>query len=840
MRAIAGSALLLATWLASARGLCEGTAAQAAAAAPSAVARVAFDTNAYGKRVVAIDGKLAALYWCYGLEDPADLDSYKECGFNTVWVPVPWNRDNNWDKLEALIRAAAEHDLWVVLGVETGWPKTDEAPPRVTPRYAAYRKACSDWIQGLTERYKDTPNLIAWATQDDPGQVVTQDDAAFQDYLRSRYPSERELSVGWQVQVDKFEQVTLAGTPQVDHGAPPFFARPSLDLLLYRWQEFANTLDLWAKEIRSRDRQRLLFTGRIRDYKGLISVPRSYDAILPELLPGQVENDLVTHNAHGIDIARRGGAFCVLPNLFCGREGKGALPAQLAGWMRAAALHGAGGMSLSDWPSLKNTEELRKVVRATWEELLASGLLWREPRPTTAILYEPTGEGVVANNRPVYGYGEQFSLGEPSELIYSLHAGTRQGQFDYLGVDSLSLPRAELQQYGAILAPLALTLNQRAQAALLQYVSQGGVLVADLGLGMADAGDTLAALPPPLQELIGDYGIQRFISGQRNMSILVEHPLFPSLQKGQLTTGNGVGGTAFTGVFGMSRPWRDAVPFGLVFPGTRGAAAPGSCSLTINRYGNGYAVYAPFRLWANWLIDSDLWAPFHDSLFSRRASLTVQNTDRLAPPGIQVAALQESLAVANFGRRAQAAVIDTVGANNLLLTDCVATLFSSSYPTAALYGGHQYGRLGETELARAVDGERSRPQRVHVTVPAGELRVCRMVPVRVEPEGESCLAQVVSYTKDEVRLEVYSESSRVQVGREGQVTVQPRNASLMRVVLYPGLYEVAPNSAHVVTAVDLKTKQSTSVTINAGTPPMIVFPGRFRASEIVIQPAQNQ
>lgn len=811
--------------------------ADAAEKASGAPVRLALTRNAYGKLALTIDKKPVSLFWAFGLDDPADLDAYAETGFNTVWIPLPWREANDWPKVDALIQGAAERGLWVILALETGRPESKKAV-RVTTSDGLYRQNCAARIEYLVKRFVDTPNLIAWATQDDPVLLLRDDDRAFQAFLASRYPSVGALAQAWNAPIRKLDQVTTAGVPRLDHGVPPFFARPSLDLLLYRWQEFFALESFWATAIRRFDKRRLLFTGRLRDYKELISVPPQYNGVIPELIPGVVEADWLTHNPHGIDIARRGGTFCAYPSLSSGQAGKPASAAQLARWMETAVLHGASGLCLTDWKPLKGADTLRQVVRRLWDRLRATQLMQRSPLPSAAVLYEPTGEGFIAHNRPLYGYGQRFSPGEPSDLIYTFHHGTRYGQMDYLGIDSLSRGDVDLPRYGVLLAPLALTVDEAAQQTLVRYVSNGGVLVADLGFGMAEGakgGRTMGDLPPLLQRLVGNYGVQRFITADRNMSVVVEHPLFPSLRRGQYTRGT-AGGAAFSGAMGRSRKWRDAITFGLVFPGTRGAAGPGAVALTINPVGRGYALYAPFRLWANWLVYNQLWVPFHADLLRRNAGLVLQNAGaNLISDTLEVAAFREAVAVNNLAGRAQLAVVDAVTANNLLLTDCVATVFGRNYPLPNTFFGYIAPRLGRTPLARLVGNEQRRPQRLYVTVPGNGLRACRMSPVEVEPSRDSCVVQLLGYGKEEVRLRVYGPRSRVEVQPDGSVKVHANRPGRARVLVYPGTYPVSANSAHAVTLTDLVAGKSQQLTTHADKNGLLTVDTHGRAVEVVIR-----
>ena len=198
---------------------------------------------------------------------------------------------------------------------------------------------------------------------------------------------------------------------------------------------------------------------------------------------------------------------------------------------------------------------------------------------------------------------------------------------------------------------------------------------------------------------------------------------------------------------------------------------------------------------------------------------------------------KEAVAVNNLAGRPQCAVVDTVAANNLLLTDCVATLFARNYPLPNSFVGYIAPRLGQTELAHLVGREQPRPQRLYVTLPAGELRACRMTPVAVEPSRDSCVAQLLSYGKAEVRLRVYGPRSRVEINDDGSVKVHANRPGRARILVYPGAYPVTPNSSHVVTFIDLVARKSRQQTVLADEHGLLTFETHHRAVEVTIRPA---
>jgi hypothetical protein len=400
---------------------------------------------------------------------------------------------------------------------------------------------------------------------------------------------------------------------------------------------------------------------------------------------------------------------------------------------------------------------------------------WRSrPRGSAAVLYEPYADGFSALEVPVYGYIKGLSGREPTDLFHALSQGTRYGLPDYLTVADLA--DTDLSRYSAILAPMALSLPDDAQKRLERYVNEGGVLVADIGAGLAQSG-SWQALPPRLAALFGAPGLVEMKSLTGNLTVHRAHPAFPSLPTGATTTGDfegdvggrrtGTGAYAVNGWAGFTTVSEAALPFMRLTMSLGADRQPTFAGVVARDLGSGTALFATHRLWSSWLPEHRLFQPFHADLWARRArvelldapfcALTVSVTENedgsvfLYNPGaalrLQVAlyAAEHRLfegAVCQFAAQligaeglrtgGVLATVDAPGAGSLGLAATPITVRPYAGVTTAYVerndaeaivlalgggGSRPTGRLGELTLARGA------PQRVRLTVGAGRYAV---------------------------------------------------------------------------------------------------------------------
>jgi hypothetical protein len=445
------------------------------------------------------------------------------------------------------------------------------------------------------------------------------------------------------------------------------FHPAALALAKFQWDAYRGLLDFWAQTIHATDPNRKIFSGALPDYAQMLSLPASVDVSIPAARPGLLEPDLASHNPQAVDIARRGGRFQAIPILSTQLPNTNSENiARLApSWMDAALAHGASGLAFDSWAAISQNADLRRAITASLQRLQSGeySRLWGQtPQSTTAIVLTPLADGVTLHgvgstpdsrgeSRGVYGFGEDMIAGEPSALAYSMRWGTAFGAVDFLSPDELgggysSAKFGLLKRYGMVLLPQALSINAGMAQELASYVAGGGVIVTDLGAGAAQNGGSVIGLPPELVAMLGvlPTSLQTL---SFNLRPGQPHPLLPTwaalmaMKPKSLTAGDGPGGAAFAGPVAFGELMPGTVPLALAFDLTQRIPAgnPNSRTdditrvlrswLTLRPFGNGAAIFAPFRLWSLWHPGHPGFDAFHGDLFARGFALSQPATPAL-------------------------------------------------------------------------------------------------------------------------------------------------------------------------------------------------------------------
>ena len=629
----------------------------------------------------------APLFWADNVTDANDLPAYKSIGFNVVVVRLKWDYNtNNLAALDVTVQrefanAAARAGLKIIYALPPA-PKGAEFQMAIAGDSPSYNLLWSAWAGGAIDSLRDTPNLIGWMLPDDPRSLPMWSDDGFRRWLGGNYADIGVLNTQWNTNyrelgdvkiddVDALAQRNRDGIAPVEaygggNALGPLgtkenptiqsaaFHPAQLALAAYRRDAYRQLLISWIGVVRGADARHLVFSGAMPDYAQLLSMPDGVDVMLPSVVPGIAENDIVTHNPQSIDIARRGGKFAALPVFGVREDGsvpKEALPELSKRWMQEACARGAVGIAFDSWPDLKQDLDLRQSILEKLRDLNgpANASLWGEaPVATTAVVLTPLADGLTVNYGPIeqglkrglYGWGENLVASEPSNLVWGLRWGTAFGGVDYLAPEDLN--EAPLDFYNTILAPQMLDCSLQNQTALTNYVSGGGVLVADLGLGALQSGGQIGALPPAMSLLFGVSGNYDVRPISFNLKAGAQHPLFPQwnekIQKQSnitLTGGDALGQAAFSGPVGFSLLYPQAMVVG-VGPQIgatvgQGRAATWSAPLSANDAGRGTAIFAPFRMWTNWRPGYTGYDDFHGDLMSRGAALAIVGSDAAGP-----------------------------------------------------------------------------------------------------------------------------------------------------------------------------------------------------------------
>ncbi len=476
-------------------------------------------------------------------------------------------------------------------------------------------------------------------------------------------------------------------------GSPNWAFHPAaLALGLYRWDNFGALVNRWAQIVHQADPQRIVFSGQLPDYASLLALPANVDVSVPALWPGSAENDIVTGNPQAVDIARRAGRFCAMPMLPTSLPDNfppNLVASRLQAWSDAALAHGASGLALSSWNDVNSNDALQKTVQSTLKKInneMRESRWQQAPLATTAIILTPLADGYTLvgpmetvsqslpqtmgtwqntptvrtthQERGLYGFCNQLVSGEPSDLVYAMRWGSQFGAIDYLSPEDLGgeysrFKGGVLKNYATVLLPQAYWMPPPVLTEITQYVNGGGVIVADLGIGAAQAGDQVVDLQPALTALLGVVP-QKMQTVAFNLTTAPDAGLLPSWatlaasQQSVLTAGDGPGGAAFASptVFTTLLPSTKRLGLGFQLPMPLGAN-PETQKYLLQRawlsgapQGNGLAIYAPFRLWTHWRPGFRGFDEFHRDLLGRGAALTTILNRSLFPspdptPGAQ-------------------------------------------------------------------------------------------------------------------------------------------------------------------------------------------------------------
>lgn len=726
------------------------------------------------------------LFWCYGADRLEDIPYARRLGLNTFVVEMKAPATS-----EELARAkrtvleAHEHGLGVIVAL----PLTLSELYTTSLSNSAYVKAASEYVRTVVGALREEPGIIGWATGDFLERDLKLSDAEFRDYLFSKYGSLERLREAWGVKVPTLASITINDTPTLDDDLPFQAGMPSVDLADFQANQYGEMMRFWAKLVReAAGGQGLLFTGRVTLYRSIPAVPDEYDVVVVSMPPELLERDRLTHNVQAVDIARRGGKRRVIPclRLFVpGEDRLLSLNQALCEWMAQAAVHGAEGACFEAPPEVLGDP----LVQQQWRQALAWAAqqpAWESrPQGAAALLYEPYADGFLALGVPVYGYIKGLSNREPSDFINTFKQGTRYGLLDYLSLADLST--ADLSRYGVLFAPLALDLPDDAQQRLTEYVSRGGVLVADIGAGFVQAG-SWAAIPPGLASLFGVSGFAEMKSLAGNLTIHQPHWALPSLPSGLSTTGDFEGGVpgrkigayAVSSWAGFTLMSKEIVPVARLAMSVTEDRQPLFCGIIARDTGTGATLFATHRLWSNWLPHHRLFVPFHADLWQRRARIELLDAPFVAPPMVISENADGKVVLYNPG--------------------------SANRTQIALYAAEH--RLFEgavcqfTSLLKDRGGLRSGGVLATVDVPAHWSIVLTPSPIQLRPYEGSAAACLVHNDADGIELVVAGDGAG-PVGRPGQLDVSAGAPQRIRITVSSGRYLIEPSSTHVLRGSDL-------------------------------------
>ena len=721
----------------------------------------------------------------YGAQDAAVIPEVAVLGMNTLYLSPETVDSIELAKLEDCIEVAEQHGLKTIVGIPTVSHAFELLP---SPGGKRYREWVAELIARVVERFRDNPNVVAWATGDFLAEVIDYNAADFRAYMQRWHGDIDAINDWWGSRFTNWGDVTQPAARKMDADFAFGVGRASIDVADYRRQAFHDVMAHWSKTIKGLDDSRPLMTGRIALYRDLTAIPADYDIVCPFMPPDLLDPDALTHNVHAVDTARRAGRFEVAPCLTVPLTEDAYRRGDLGRWMVLAALHGACGVGLADWQRIKDSSAPRVVARGltgTMTSVRTSETFRCHPQPSVAFVYEPYASGFEHGGSPVYGYLEKCSEGEPNNPFWALRVGCRYGLTDYLTLDDL--PLTDLSRYGVIFAPLPLRLPRSVQLQLVEFVRTGGALVCDIGAGMCETG-TWLALPP---ELGGLFGVERLVGMEevaRDLRIAWPPAWLPSMQHGARTQGSYGGARKAEGVAATERRGRHVsgpACYAAIADDAGAIAVLGSkfhegkrvvAGVIGNKPGLGVTCFATHRLWANWISSDPVYEAFHHDLCMRRAKVELLDVP-FWTSGICATAIEDGIAVANGLPRTAGAEVVYYGAEHALYTNA-----------ACVYSA----------MARRPDGTRSGAARLSVELPELSLVACGRLPVLVQPFTDTCMARLVEQSPQRLVIEVGGDGATVTRQRDGALRIGQGAPTEIRFTISDGAYPVRPGSAHHV------------------------------------------
>jgi len=566
------------------------------------------------KNLILLNGRPQVLLWARDLQDPQDLPAYKRAGFTALYIGITAS-DESLARVKTLLAAAQGDNFPVIVGLDARAAQINvdgAAVISVNPASSAYQVGVQSFLGQVVGELGNHPQIIAWIIENLNADRLAYSTGDYRFWLQNQYQNIGELNTAWGTDFADLQQITPDTVGEVDAALPGGLGRAALSVGLYHKSRYRDLLDLWAGSLRRLDQRWLIILGGQPDFRSLM-VPA-------EIFAGQVAGAYLPRFAEAggwqgieaIDMARQDNRFAAFAfaDVRSGVSG-----GTLYDWVGQALVHGAAGLGLDNWESIKGNADLLSALSKINDRFIKTGAFPQTPQADTAFIYTPMAGGAG------YSFSPQPASAEPGILFSTFARGTRFGLVDYLCEETL--PQADLRRYTTIFAPLAFTVYRDSQTSLANYVQGGGTLLVDWGFAVYDSG-SLHYLPDGMSRLFGVGSIGAYTRTPLDIAVISPDELFPSLPFQAMTSGQDEG-SAFSGLVGDTRIMGEAKRFMTIY--AYAAYAP---SIVINREGEGHALFASAPLWENWRRGDNLFQEFHYDLLSRNPSLVVERTGLFA------------------------------------------------------------------------------------------------------------------------------------------------------------------------------------------------------------------
>ncbi|HET6385819.1 MAG TPA: hypothetical protein VFJ58_20700, partial [Armatimonadota bacterium] len=603
-------------------------------------------------------------------------------------------------------------------------------------------------------------------------------------------------------------QVTMIAAARLSAQQYGGMSRPCVLVGEYRANSYANLQDLWTSAVQEVDPLHPLIAGRQDLPRSAVETPRKCAGVVVAVAPPDVLP---------VDVGRRGGQFMTIVSL---PEGVAENPDVAGPFLADCLVHGAGGVAFPSWPALANNRPLLQRLKPMLRRLSESALQIETPSPRFAILYEPLSPGTPAGGASApYGFMPQPADREPGALMETLSRGSVFGFADVLSLNDLS--PAILGRYQVLLAPSLFVVPPEAVQALSQYVAQGGVLVTDLGLDLASLGRLEEPWPAPLSQFLGidgttpvQYALFQYpkhphepMNGLVWYPQVIEPDLFPDLTPNALLSLKGEA-NPFSGPRSYVRikSGADLSLFGYNPPATRDHTS--ASGIFVRQVGQGYVLFASFRLWSEWTEQSDLFPIFMGDLIGRGASSRLDEIGAAASSITFTPAANDDFTLLESGPTAAMGRVRIDGAAMPFRRGCIMQALPGSPPTSLAYA----------------DLEPQQPIS------------CPTVPVTLVLQKGFVTTALDQYKPSRIVFEICGTGSSVKRG-SGRLRIEPGAAADATITVQNGAYRVTPGSRHQAVVQDLQPGGHAKIIIlQADADGKFSFSYHFNADRVEITP----
>jgi hypothetical protein len=473
---------------------------------------------------------------------------------------------------------------------------------------------------------------------------------------------------------------------------------------------------------------------------------------------------------------------------------------------KQAFLHGARGVGLSNWEAIKRSTSLQDAFRSAVQEVKKERLDDFKPEGRIAIIYSPfPGQTSPTQAREaerttgsepkwsaLSGYVPGWEWPEPTSLLLAFASGTKYGALDY--VTESSLDTCPLDKYRVIIAPSTLYLSSSSANWLQEFVSQGGVLVADLGFGAYQSG-TFNRLPGGLgRALFGINNLNVARAGGGNLIFARREAVALSIIPGEAAGRQGepsfLGPMAEASIVPSTRVWATLRPFAAA---TKRWTRAG---LLVHPWGKGMTVFATLQLWGQWAksANSDpLFSKFHSDLIGP-TSWALLRDEPFLPQDWEFLTSPIEIGIMNLADRERTIRIG--------LTSGIFSLFGE----------------GVTNLV----GPEGSPREFELAAKGGE--AFKLAPTSITAFADIPTAITVAETTEKHVV--------LQIKTLGAV-----EGAVITLNFNDGLYQIAPGSRHILSFQGVGKEQTWL--LQADSNRRVAFSAQVSSGRIILKPAPS-